>query len=297
MRGKWNFLRRWKGGFARSALLCLLGLARASLAEPFPSLLSLTLGGDSLQGRQVLLSSDLRLQSDYRLLLGAGYAQFQVDGVTTGSKAFNLGAGTNPLEEWSASAQLEYWGISGKLSAIGVLISAVWSGDDWTVAVFPGFRNYDLTTDMLINNENSFQFGSTSIGVDVSYRGLQPFFGRASAFLYSYGFEMARLDNDRAAQLFSSTTLALSSSLLKNQASLEIGASLAEWTPSLEAQYSTSAIDGTTARGLNLRVAYFGWKPVDWALTVGETKYSEATVTNPGDKPVTSIELETDYSW
>jgi hypothetical protein len=255
------------------------------------------LGGDSLQGRQVLLSSDLRLQSDYRLLLGAGYAQFQVDGVTTGSKAFNLGAGTNPLEEWSASAQLEYWGISGKLSAIGVLISAVWSGDDWTVAVFPGFRNYDLTTDMLINNENSFQFGSTSIGVDVSYRGLQPFFGRASAFLYSYGFEMARLDNDRAAQLFSSTTLALSSSLLKNQASLEIGASLAEWTPSLEAQYYTSAIDGTTARGLNLRVAYFGWKPVDWALTVGETKYSEATVTNPGDKPVTSIELETDYSW
>jgi hypothetical protein len=257
------------------------------------SIVSISLGADSIQGRDARFAGDIRLEQALRLLVSGGAVRFHNSGLQRAT-TFHLGLGSDPLLEWSGSAELEAWQVDHEMTALGFLGNIMWAPSTWIFSVLPALRSYRVDTQAPIDGKDTFRFTALTLGLQGSYYGLDPLFFKLMVEADLYSIDTRSLAADAAAGVYSATTLALDGNLLKNQAALEFGASLGHWMPSLELVASSSALDTSRARGLTAHVAYDGLLPMHLELDAGWMRFSTPQDT---DKPVTTVQVQGGYSW
>ncbi|MCB0342684.1 MAG: hypothetical protein H6626_06045 [Pseudobdellovibrionaceae bacterium] len=219
---------------------------------------SVGIGGDNFDGRSYSLGLNYEVSSKGDLLVSFSSAKSldSSDEVQT-TRTINLGYAHKFTSEWKGGLFGTYWGTRDALEARGIKGSLNYAKENWGAALIPHFRSIEFSTaDLPARWQRQALVTSMGWGLQFNYTFFKDWSLVGGADSYSYSRDLAVLGNQFASNIFSDTTLNLTSSLITRSAYMEIGYDFVLFYLGAEVFQSVAAVDGSVSRGAALRSSF-----------------------------------------
>jgi len=291
-------------------LLNLVTWSKVSLAAEFQpweinapkpnSIIGFSIDRDSIENSTYSVFLDYTISGDLIFLANVGQSKILVldaanNEVEEDVQQLGIGVLLHPLEELSYGFNLEFWGIVNQLTINSIQFPIGYHLVNWSFVLEPGYRRLNVTSDpnVLVRK---FRINDKVLGIGVSYYGWHPWTLVLSSEKHSYSVDLTRLDTDLASNIFSSTTLGLTSSLSSQTTNFEISYLFNHVTFAIYVGNSISAFDNSKSRHSGVRIGLNYFKNYNIDISAGSSRLADESTTGE-DSQLKHVSLGLSYSW
>lgn len=223
-------------------LALLLSFSNSLWAQELKDEVSLTSASGSQGGRSGYIRYVHFTESQYQFEVLAGSSRNIDNRDEVTSRTFSIGMSTDPLNDWQLGGYLENWGLVDELQEKKLRVPFRYSlGENWEFRTAAHLGN--LVFQNISTETEDVKVSSTAIELGVAFYGLKNWRFSFDIEGHEYGTDLTQYNNERVASIFSDSTLALTSALIKSQSRLSVVHSWEKWDLGVTLGGSKSAID------------------------------------------------------